>query len=101
MARAPSACLRIASTVAAMNPARFQFFLAPQISKTKFCRMSRAAFGVIHFGMKFDSVASSARMLDRSDGIVRAAGYVETCGQVDHVVAVAVPDFESCRQTGE
>ncbi len=80
MARAPSACLRIASTVAAMKPARFQFFLAPQIWKTKFCENVAAAFCVIYFGMKFDAVASARCVLDRSDGVVGAAGYVETFG---------------------
>ncbi len=39
-----------------------------------------AAFGVIYFGMKFDSVASPRRVLDRGDGIVGAAGDVETFG---------------------
>ena len=80
MARAPSACLRIASTVAAMNPARFQFFFGAADLEDEILQNVAAALGVIYFGMKFDAVASARRMLDCSDGVVGAAGYVETFG---------------------
>ena len=100
MARAPSACLRIASTVAAMKPARFQFFFAPQIGN-EILENVAAAFGVVYFGMKFDSVAAPRWVLNRSDGIVGAACDVETFRQPDHVIAVAVPDFKSARQAAE
>ena len=53
-----------------------------------------AAFGVVYFGVKFDAIASAGRMLDRRNCIVGAAGYVETFGKPDNVVAVAVPDFQ-------
>ena len=84
-----------------MKPARFQFFFAPQIWKTKFCENVAAAFGVVYFGVKFDAVASAGRMLDRGDSIVGAAGYVETFGQSDNMIAVAVPDFQAARQAAE
>ena len=84
-----------------MKPARFQFFFAPQIAKTKFSQNFRAAIGVIHFGMKLHAVEFLFGVLDGGDGVVRASGNRESCGNFDHVVAMAVPDFQLVRNARE
>ena len=61
----------------------------------------RAAIGVIHFGMKLHAIEFLRGILDGGDGVVRASGDGEACGNFDHMIAVAVPDFQVVGDAGE
>ena len=83
IARAPSACLRMASTVSAMKPARLQFCFGAADLEHKIAQNFGAALGVMHLGMKLHGVEPLRGILDRRHGIVRAPGHVKSRGKSD------------------
>jgi hypothetical protein len=54
----------------------------------------RAAFSVIHFRMEFEPVESLSNVFHGANRIVRSPGDSKTFRQSNHMISVAVPDFE-------
>ena len=75
--------------------------LRPAHRKNKILQHLRAAVGVIHLRMEFQAIKPLFRMLYRRHRVIRLPGNRKSRRQIDHMVAMAVPNFRSRRKTAE
>src|ERR1700682_272162 len=72
--------------------APFRFGLAD--AKEKFSKDFRAAIGVFHLGVKFNSVNFALRVFDSGDSVFRTPGGAKARRKRHDMVAVAIPDAQ-------